>query len=217
MERTYLEIIFLCGLILQVILLIPYFLDYFPKQFYNDFNKRERLYLIFVGLGFQLFPLIYILSSWFSWFDYNLPKWIGFPAVVLYFLGYWLFFRSYTELGAAWSPGWKIAEGSVLVTSGVFKSVRHPMYAAFVVIAIAQIFMLQNWFVGPAFLAFAVPFYLYRVRREEQQLILHFGDSYLEYRKHTNALVPEINYKYFRLIVNKIQLKVRKRLFNHRL
>ena len=217
MERTYLEIIFLCGLILQVILLLPHLQDFFPIKYMNYFNKRERLYLLFVCIGFQLLPLIYILSSWFSWFDYNLPKWTGLPALVLYFLGYWLFFRAYTDLGTSWSPGWKIKGEPFLVTTGIFKLVRHPMYSAFAAIAIAQIFLLQNWVVGPAFLIPAIPFYLYRIRREEKQLLLYFGEVYQDYRTHTNALFPEIKHVYFRLIIRKIKHFRRKRLFKNRL
>ena len=65
MDRAYLEIIFLCGLILQIILISPYLQDYFPKKWHDYFNKRERLYLLFMCVGFQLLPLIYILSIFF--------------------------------------------------------------------------------------------------------------------------------------------------------
>ena len=210
MDRAYLEIIFLCGLILQIILLLPYLPDYFPQRFHRHFNKRERLYLILISIGSQLLPLIYILSSWFSWFDYNLPKWTTIPALLLYSLSYWLFFRAYTDLGKSWSPGWDSGEEQVLVTSGIFKWVRHPMYASFALLAIAQILMLQNWMVGPAFLILAVPFYTYRIQREERQLLIHFGDTYLQYKKQTNALVPEMKNAYFVLIIRKLRMVFKK-------
>ena len=64
------------------------------------------------------------------------------------------------------------------------------MYASYAVMAVSQIFMLQNWLVGPASLLLAVPFYLYRVKREESQLISYFGDDYRTYRSRTNAMIP---------------------------
>ena len=205
MDRAYLEIIFLCGLILQIILIYPYLQDYFPRKLHQYFNKRERLYLLLMTIGFQILPLIYILSSWFSWFDYNLPRWTEIPALLFYFFSYWLFFRAYTDLGKSWSPGWGIQEEHVLVTTGIFKWVRHPMYASFASIGVAQTLMLQNWMVGPAFLVFAVPFGKYRIQREEKQLILHFGESYLEYRKKTRALIPEMRNSYFALVIRRIR------------
>jgi len=192
MDRAYLEIIFLCGMILQVVFHAFYLLNNLSEKLHYFFNKKERVLLIFVGIGFLLLPFIYVFSTWFSYFDYNLPKWLGFPSALLYFFGVWLFFRSYTEMGVQWSPGSRTGEGHQLITTGVFKWVRHPMYAAYAIIAVDQFFMLQNWLVGPAFLVLSVPFYLHRVKREEQHLINYFGDEYHIYSTQTNALFPKI-------------------------
>ncbi len=191
MDRAYLEIIFLCGLVLQVILHFYYVQFYVSGKQQSYFNKKERLFLFLVSIGFQLLPLVYVFTSWFSFFDYNLPKWFGFPSTMLYCFGVWLFFRSHADLGQFWSPGLEIKEGHQLVTSGVFLWFRHPMYAAFLAFAVAQIFMLQNWIVGPAFLILGIPFYLHRVKREERQLVRHFGDLYRNYITQTNPLIPK--------------------------
>ena len=191
MDRAYLEIIFLCGLVLQVILHFYYIQYYVSGKQLSYFNKKERLFLFMVSIGFQFLPLVYVFTSWFSVFDYNLPKWFGFPATMLYCCGVWLFFRAHADLGHFWSPGLEIKEGHQLVTSGVFQWFRHPMYAAFLAFAVAQIFMLQNWIVGPAFLILGIPFYLHRVKREERQLIRHFGVEYHNYMNRTNPLIPK--------------------------
>jgi protein-S-isoprenylcysteine O-methyltransferase Ste14 len=191
MDRAFLEIIFLSGMILQVILHVYYFQFYNTEKVRNYFNKKERIFLIYIFVGFLLLPVIYIFSTWFSFFDYSLPKWLGFFSAVFYCFSVWLFFRAYADLGHYWSPGPEIKEDHILITTGVFKWVRHPMYASFAAIAAAQILMLQNWIVGPAFLVLAIPFYLYRVQREEQQLIRYFGDEYRAYMNQTNALFPK--------------------------
>ncbi len=193
MERAYLEIIFLCGMVLQVLLLLPYFPDYLAKKYRHYFNKKERQYLILIFIGYLTLPFIYVFSTWFSWFDYNLPKWLGFPAVFLFGFGFWLFYKSYNELGSSWSPGFDVRTDSQLIVTGLYRWVRHPMYAAFLVVAVSQLFMLQNWMIGPSFLLLAIPFYRYRILREEQRLVLHFGDEYINYRKQTNALIPKID------------------------
>ncbi|HEY3388326.1 MAG TPA: protein-S-isoprenylcysteine O-methyltransferase, partial [Prolixibacteraceae bacterium] len=191
MDRAYLEIIFLCGFVLQVILRSYYVQYYVEEKHKRYFNKKERLFLLFIFVGFQLLPILYVFTTWFSFFDYNLPKWFGFPATMLFGFGIWLFFRAHADLGKYWSPGLEIKEDHQLIVTGVFKWVRHPMYAAFVAIAVSQVFMLQNWIVGPAFLVLAIPFYLHRVQREERQLIRHFGDDYRAYMADTNALFPK--------------------------
>jgi protein-S-isoprenylcysteine O-methyltransferase Ste14 len=191
MDRAYLEIIFLCGMVLQIIMRTYYAQYYDPGPNKRYFNKRERLYLFFIFVGFQLLPLIYVFSTWFAFFDYDLPKWVSIPATLLYSFGVWLFFRAHADLGKYWSPGLEIKEDHKLITTGVFKWVRHPMYAAFVAIAAAQIFMLQNWIIGPAFLVSAIPFYLHRVKREEKMLINKFGSEYLDYMNCTGEVIPK--------------------------
>ncbi len=205
MARTYFEIIFLWGIVLQIILLWPYLLDLITKKQPDYFSKRERLLLLYAFTGFMLLPLIYVFTTWFSFFDYNLPTLIGFLAALLYFFGIWLLFKAYRELGPNWSPGPEIREGHILIITGVFKWVRHPIYAAYASMAVAQIFMLQNWFVGPAFLLLATPFYRYRVQLEEQYLTRYFGDQYLAYRKQTNALYPKTEQIDFRMILERIK------------
>jgi protein-S-isoprenylcysteine O-methyltransferase Ste14 len=191
MDRAWLEILFLCGMVLQIILRSYYAQYYDTGQNMKYFNKRERLYLLFIFVGFQLLPLIYVFSTWFGFFDYSLPKWMGIPAAMLYCFGVWLFFRAHADLGKYWSPGLQIKEDHQLIKTGVFKWVRHPMYAAFVAIAVAQIFMLQNWLIGPAFLVSAIPFYLQRVKREEKVLINKFGGEYLDYMNCTGEIFPK--------------------------
>jgi len=83
------------------------------------------------------------------------------------------------------------------------------MYAAFVAIAVAQVFMLQNWIVGPAFLILAIPFYLHRVQREERQLIRHFGDEYRVYVEETNALFPKKEQIDFSLIFARLKVRAK--------
>jgi len=191
MDRAHLEIIFLCGLVLLIILLWPYINDHFTRKHLNYFSKKERLLLIYMFIGFILLPILYIFSTWFSFFDYYLPKRLGFLSAICYGSGIWLFFRAHADLSPFWSPGLEIKEGHLLITKGLFKWVRHPMYASLVLIAVSQIFMLQNWIVGPAFLVLAIPFYIHHVQREEQQLIMHFGNEYLLYMEQTNALFPK--------------------------
>jgi len=205
MDRAYLEIIFLCGFVLQVVLRSYYVQYYVTEKHPRYFNKKERLFLLFIFVGFQLLPILYVFSDWFAFVDYKLPKWLGFPATMLYVFGIWLFFRAHADLGKFWSPGLEIKFDHQLITTGVFHWVRHPMYAAFVAIAIAQVFMLQNWIVGPAFLLLAIPFYLNRVKREERQLIRHFGDEYQNYMVLTNAIFPKKGQIDFSLIFSKIK------------
>jgi len=66
------------------------------------------------------------------------------------------------------------------------------MYAAHGLWAVAQALLLQNWIVGPAFLALSLPLYLLRVPREEEMMLEHFGEEYRSYISRTGRVIPRV-------------------------
>src|SRR5262249_20357635 len=81
-----------------------------------------------------------------------------------------------------------------LVTSGVYSRVRHPMYSAFWLWALAQALLLPNWIAGPAgLIGFGTLFFL-RVGREETLLIETFGDDYRRYMARPSRILPRFYY-----------------------
>jgi protein-S-isoprenylcysteine O-methyltransferase Ste14 len=65
------------------------------------------------------------------------------------------------------------------------------MYLSFLLWAIGQTLLIPNWLAGPLGLIAFLPLYIFRVRREEQQLLEHFGDAYREYQMTTGRLLPK--------------------------
>ncbi|MEC6999716.1 protein-S-isoprenylcysteine O-methyltransferase, partial [Brucella abortus] len=62
----------------------------------------------------------------------------------------WLFYASHKQLGKNWSVSLDIRREHKLVTDGLYRYVRHPMYLSFWLWAIAQFFLLPNWIAGLA-------------------------------------------------------------------
>ena len=86
----------------------------------------------------------------------------------------------------------EVRERHTLVTNGVYNRVRHPMYAAFWLWAVAQTLLLPNWIAGPAGLVgFGTLFFL-RVGPEERMMLEAFGDDYRRYMERTARIVPGI-------------------------
>jgi protein-S-isoprenylcysteine O-methyltransferase Ste14 len=77
-----------------------------------------------------------------------------------------------------------------LVTGGVFKYIRHPMYAAHLLWAVAQALMLHNWIAGFSLLVVTIPQYLFRVNAEEQMMLEQFGEQYKNYMQRTGRIIP---------------------------
>lgn len=150
----------------------------------------ENALLGLMWIAMVVLPLLAIFTSVLSFGDYELqiPAFlfgVGCLCAALY-----LFYRSHADLGKYWSISLEIRESHKLITSGVYRSVRHPMYAAIFLQAIAQMFLLANWIAGPAcFVAFLTMFAL-RVGVEERMMLEEFGEAYVSYKNRTKRLIP---------------------------
>jgi protein-S-isoprenylcysteine O-methyltransferase Ste14 len=86
----------------------------------------------------------------------------------------------------------EIRTGHELITHGVYRAIRHPMYAAILLFGLAQGLLLQNWLAGwSAVVTFGL-MYIGRVRREEQMMCEFFGQAYRDYMQQTGRLLPRL-------------------------
>jgi protein-S-isoprenylcysteine O-methyltransferase Ste14 len=138
-----------------------------------------------------VFPLIYSVTDWLDFANYTLPVWMGWLGVVLMVCALLVFMRAHVDLKSNWSPTLEVFEGHTLMTGGIYRYIRHPMYASQWIWVVAQILLLQNWIAGPIDLLFFIPFYILRVRAEEKMMLDTFGDQYREYMKKTGEVIPK--------------------------
>jgi protein-S-isoprenylcysteine O-methyltransferase Ste14 len=151
----------------------------------------EIALLTLAGFGFVV-PLVWIASPALSFAEYPLRTGLFITGVGCIVAGLWLFWRSHADLGTNWSITLEVREQHRLVTEGVYRHVRHPMYAALLIYSVGQSLVLPNWVAGPSYLvAFAI-LYVFRVRAEERLMLEQFGDEYVAYMARTRRLVPRI-------------------------
>jgi protein-S-isoprenylcysteine O-methyltransferase Ste14 len=156
--------------------------------------ERALVGLLFVGMVFV--PAVYASTSWLDRADYRLPpeakRSAGGVGAALMTLAVWLFWRSHADLGRNWSPSLQLREGHTLITEGVYRHVRHPMYASEWLWGTAQALLLHNWVAGLAGLALFTPLYVVRVPREEQMMLDRFGEEYRAYMDRTGRVFPRL-------------------------
>jgi protein-S-isoprenylcysteine O-methyltransferase Ste14 len=151
----------------------------------------DMILLAVAGVA-MLLPLVYLFSSWLDFADYTLPDWAGWLGAVIFAVGIWALWRSHVDLGSNWTPTLGLRADHQLVTDGIFKHIRHPMYAAHILWSIANPLMLHNWVAGFAFLAVSTLQYLLRIKAEEQMMLEQFGDQYKAYMETTGRIIPRI-------------------------
>ena len=153
---------------------------------------RERTLLAISFCGLCVVPLIYVLTDAPRFASYPFQPVLAFAGTVVFAAALALFYRIHRELGRSWSVTLEIRDQHVLVTHGLYRLVRHPMYSAFWLWALAQALLLPNWIAGPAgLIGFGTLFFL-RVGREEALMIETFGDEYRRYMARTSRVLPGI-------------------------
>jgi protein-S-isoprenylcysteine O-methyltransferase Ste14 len=155
-------------------------------------SMREKILLTcsFTGLG--IIPFFYVLSGRPKFADYSFQPVMAWLGAAMFLAALWLFYKVHRELGRNWSDSLEVREQHALVTDGLYRYVRHPMYTAFFMWALAQALLLPNWIAGPAGLVGFGTLFLFRVGREEQMMLENFGDDYRAYMKRTARLIPGI-------------------------
>ena len=78
------------------------------------------------------------------------------------------------------------------MTEGVYRYVRHPMYSAFWLWAIAQALLLPNFIAGLSGLVGFGTLYFFRVGQEERLMLDAFGVEYGDYMARTGRVVPRL-------------------------
>jgi len=139
-----------------------------------------------------LLPLLHIFTQWLSLADYELPAWAGYIGIVIFAIAMWLLWRSHADLGLNWRVTTELREKHTLVTRGIFRHIRHPMYSAHWLWGIAQALLIHNWIAGLASLVIIIPLYVLRVRREEQMMLEQFGEEYRTYMSQTGRIFPRL-------------------------
>ena len=185
------EIIYIIGLVVGSTVRILYTRHY--RKNIITLNRKTGLDILLTnlaGLGFIL-PLLYLFSPWLDFASYRLPKGTGWLGAVLFAAAIGLLWKSHIDLGHNWSPSMEIRKGHTLAASGVYRFIRHPMYAAHWLWGIAQILLLPNWIAGPSLLVFFTLHYWQRVSGEEKMMLEQFGRQYGEYKKQTGRIFPK--------------------------
>jgi protein-S-isoprenylcysteine O-methyltransferase Ste14 len=155
-------------------------------------TTQEQILLGLLTLGGFFVPLIYAFTNWLDFANFKLPAWAGWLGILLTAGALFIFWRAHADLGVNWSPSLEIREQHELITRGIYGVIRHPMYASQWLLTLATPLLLQNWIAGLLNLVVFIPFYLLRVKAEEQMMLDSFGEQYREYMKNTGGVLPKM-------------------------
>ena len=84
-----------------------------------------------------------------------------------------------------------IREGHQLITHGVYRFARHPIYLGAFMVCIGVPLCVSSLY-GLLTMSALIPLILNRIRIEERMLTDEFGDAYRTYKEATSKLIPFI-------------------------
>ena len=184
--------------------------SFFKPQTARDWRSFGAFSGFIVALFAEMygFPLtIYLLSGWLQtryagvdlfshesghlW--HTLLGWKGDPhSDPLHLLSFVFIGGGFILLSSAWKVLYRAQRAQQLATAGVYARVRHPQYAAFMLIMIG--FLLQ-WPTILTLLMFPVLVWMYvhLAHTEERDTEARFGAQWREYAARTPRFIPRIS------------------------
>lgn len=153
---------------------------------------RDSILLAISFTGLFIVPAIWVTSGAPRVADYAFQPALAWLGAAVFAAALYGFYCTHRDLGRSWSVTLEIRQTHQLVTTGVYRHVRHPMYAAFFLWALAQALLLPNWIAGPAGLVGFGTLFALRVGREERMMEAAFGDAYRDYAARTWRVCPGV-------------------------
>ena len=191
-DHNTFEVVYLTGLVVGSVIRKVYTAKSRGIKTAKNYSSVQDIILVSAaGVGMVL-PLFYLFTPWLDFANYKLPVWCGCIGTVVFAGAIFMLWRSHADLGRNWSATLRITGRQSLITDGVYRRIRHPMYTAHLLWAIAQGLLLSNWLAGWVFLVLSIPLYVVRIPKEEQMMLQHFGEEYRAYKSRTGGLIPRI-------------------------
>lgn len=124
-----------------------------------------------------------------GWLDHPTGNLIG---LVVAITGVALTLGAQLQMGTAWRIGVDENERTDLVTTGIFRIVRNPIFTAMGITAVGLTLMVPNAIAGAGILALAVALELQVRIVEEPYLRALHGDAYRTYEVRTGRFLPDL-------------------------
>ncbi len=149
---------------------------------------KERDYTSFALAVPQVGLMMAVVITFYTGIYSTILVLIGF-FVMFIGMGFNLMVRR--ELGKNWVPLSRTTENQELVTTGIYSQVRHPFYLSILVLFSGVAIISQN-LLGLIFFILFIAGLIIRMKKEEKELILKFGEEYIKYMNNTPRLFPRV-------------------------
>lgn len=153
--------------------------DNTPRTTEQISNILATIYVLINLLGIIIFPFKNLLFQIFG--------------LILVILGFIQSISARKTLDSNWTDSfeYQIKKKHELITQGIYKYVRHPIYGGILLLVNGALIVAGSYTVIIFFIGMILVLETYS-KREEKLLSKHFGQKYIEYMKTTKKFIPFI-------------------------
>ena len=107
--------------------------------------------------------------------------------------GVYISIKAFKDLGYSWTAlaYYRIKKNQKLVTNGIFKYSRHPIYMSIILQCVGYELIINSWLFLPMFI-FLFLIMNYHINKEEELLMKYYGKEYQIYKNSTKKMFPFI-------------------------
>lgn len=147
-----------------------------PQSPSDNYSQTSKLKIILFCFGLLLFYLIQLFYPLFLTPNPYLLTAVGYLSI---FIGFWLCKIALAALGNNWASllDYQIKPGQKLVTTGIYKYLKHPLYLGDILWLTGLELALNSWLFIPLF--FLLVFLFRRHWQKEEKLL---KQSFSEYK-----------------------------------
>ena len=121
--------------------------------------------------------------------QYNIYRIIG---LIVFIVFSWIQVASFKSLGEFYSQDILIFKNHKLTTEGFYKNIRHPQYVSQFLSDLGVGVALMGYVIIPVVLLLEIPLFILRAKFEDELLLKHFKDQFVNYKKKSGFIIPFI-------------------------
>ena len=188
LEETIIDSIIIIGIIL-IYMYVTY--NFIKASYRREKKKKEVKSIVETGsMSFFFFIIAIVVNLKIGVYPFH-NVYVNVICIIVYLLGLATNLLGRYYLGNNWGNNVVIYKDQTLIQNGVYKIVRHPLYASIIWMIYAIGLLKSNYLVLILNTLIFIPFMTYRAKQEEIELEKVFKE-YQYYKKNTGMFFPNI-------------------------
>lgn len=196
LSETLIRIAF--GLIIFSVVSVGSYFRHNARKQNDHFNRMKNegavtfmILRLFGGILWVMCLLFPFSPEWFSSVRLVLPEWLHLTGLMMAVLSVPMGFSVFRNLGRNITDTVETRAHHELVTTGIYRFIRHPLYTTGFLVFFGLGLLSGVWLILSLSVVVLVALSI-RTFTEEDRLIAEFGDRYQSYIQSTGKFIPKI-------------------------